>query len=129
MKCTERDKMVKQKHLNVAKITTEILGLGKTVTDILGVISKNNEMLISDIAEKIKKSERSVRKYLKTLVDKGLLERKIEITRNNRLAYKYSMRSPEKIFEILKIDLAAKIDKVESLKTKYWQSKADKRGV
>lgn len=121
--------MIKQKHLNVAKITTEILGLGKTVADILSVISKNKEMLISDIAEKIKKSERSVRKYLKTLVDKGLLEKKIDITRNNRLAYKYSMRSPEKIFEILKIDLTTKIDKVESLKTKYWQSRLDKRGV
>lgn len=129
MEFMEYDKMIKQKHLNVAKITTEILGFGKTVADILSVISKNNEMLISDIAEKIKKSERSVRKYLKTLVDKGLLERKIEITRNNRLAYKYSMRPPEKIFEILKIDLATKIDKVDSLKTKYWQSRADKRGV
>jgi predicted transcriptional regulator len=125
----ESDKMIKQKHLNVAKITTEILGLGKTVADILSVISKNKEMLISDIAEKLKKSERSVRKYLKTLVDKGLLEKKIEITRNNRLAYKYSMRSPEKIFEILKIDLASKINKVESLKTKYWQSRLDRGGA
>lgn len=112
-----------RRHLDITKITTEIFGFGETVAEILRVVSKNNEMLISDIAGKIKKSERSVRKYLKTLVDKGLLEKKVDITRNNRLAYKYSMCSPEKILEILKIDISVKLDKIESLKTKYWQSK------
>jgi predicted DNA-binding transcriptional regulator len=78
-------------HQDIIKVAAKILNLPKTTANLLHVIAKEKGLFISDIIRKMKMSERCVRHHLKILSEKGLLERTVEITRNKRLSYRYSL--------------------------------------
>jgi predicted DNA-binding transcriptional regulator len=86
--------------------------LPKTSSDILTTIAQGRKLLVSDIAKKLKKSERAIRSHLSFLLKKGFLNRKIEITKNKKLAYRYSLRPLNEIVKKLKQELVIKIQKL-----------------
>ncbi|PIV69423.1 MAG: hypothetical protein COS08_04750 [Euryarchaeota archaeon CG01_land_8_20_14_3_00_38_12] len=98
-----------------AKEFSEISGLPQTSSNILVAIAKEGKLLISEIAQKIKKSERIVRKHVRALLEKGFLERKIKVTRNNKLAYNYSLKSINEIVKILRKDMMLKLNRVNDI--------------
>jgi predicted transcriptional regulator len=92
------------------------LNLTKTDAEILRIlISMKGGLLISEIIEHIKRSERNVRKRINILVKKGILKKKVEILENKRLAYIYSLESNKKIIEKAKIQLSNKIEELNNL--------------
>ena len=100
----------------VIKTVVSALNLSKTDAEILkALITTKGGLLISEITEYIKRSERNVRNRLDLLIEKGLLKREIEILRNKRLAYRYSLESPRKIIEKTKSHLFRGIGELDNL--------------
>lgn len=98
----------------IAKVL-ELSSLPKTSTSILDTIAKDGKLLVSEIAKRIKKSERAVRKHLAALTRKGFLNRKIEVTKNKKLAYRYEVKPWKEVIRNLKQDLIMKIHKLNKL--------------
>ncbi|MEW6069713.1 MAG: hypothetical protein AB1485_03775 [Candidatus Thermoplasmatota archaeon] len=86
--------------------------LPKTSSNILATIAGRRKLLVSEISRRVKRSERAVRNHLRVLMRKGFLSRKIEITRNKKLAYRYSLKPLSKIVKKLKQELVIKIRKL-----------------
>jgi len=107
---------MRNNHLErTAKEFSEISSLPQTSSNILVAIAKEGKLLISEIAQKVKKSERIVRKHVGALLEKGFIERKIKITRNNKLAYNYSLRPINEIVKIVRRDLTLKLNRVNDI--------------
>ncbi len=103
-------------HSQFIKTVTSARDLSKTDTEILKVlITKEGGLLISEITEYIKRSERNVRNRLDLLIKKGLLKKKIEVLNNKRLAHRYSLESVEKIVEASKNHLLKKVGELNNL--------------
>lgn len=112
--CDSED--MRNNHLErTAKEFSEISSLPQTSSNILVAIAKEGKLLISEIAQKVKKSERIVRKHVGALLEKGFIERKIKITRNNKLAYNYSLRPINEIVKIVRRDLTLKLNRVNDI--------------
>ena len=104
------------KYSQVIKTVVSALNLSKTDAEILkALITKKGGLLISEITGCIKRSERNVRNRLDFLIKKGLLKREIEVLRNKRLAYRYSLESAKTIVEKAKKHLFRGIDKLNNL--------------
>ncbi|MDI6708778.1 MAG: ArsR family transcriptional regulator [Candidatus Thermoplasmatota archaeon] len=86
--------------------------LPKTSSNILATIAKGRKLLVSEITRRVKRSERAVRHHLSILMKKGFLSRKIDITRNKKLAYRYSLKPLGEIVKKLKQELVIKIHKL-----------------
>ena len=99
-------------HPDIVKVATKILNLPKTAANLLHVIAKEKGLFISDIIRKMKMSERCVRHHLKILSEKGLLKRTVEITRNKRLSYRYSLAKIKGIEQVLKSEVSRKIKEI-----------------
>jgi predicted transcriptional regulator len=98
------------------KTVVSTLNLTKTDSEILKILkSVKGGLLISEIIEKIKRSERNIRKRLNLLNKKGLLIKKVEVLKNNRLAYRYFLESENIIVEKAKIHLSKKIEELNSI--------------
>ena len=94
-----------------------VLNLTKTDYEILKIlITKKSGLLISEITNYIKRSERNVRNRLDLLIKKGLLKKEIEVLKNKRLAHRYSLESTEKIIESSKNHLFRKIKELNNIK-------------
>jgi|GEM_PF-3774515 len=103
-------------HSQFIKTVTSALDLSKTDAEILkALITKKSGLLISEITEYIKRSERNVRNRLDLLIKKGLLKKEVEVLSNKRLAHKYSLVPVEKIVEEAKNHLIKKIGKLNNL--------------
>ena len=88
------------------KTVVSTLNLTKTDAEILKIlISMNSGLLISEIIEHIKRSERNVRKRLNILIEKGLLKKKMEVLENKRLAYRYSLESDKNSLNTFQISI------------------------
>ena len=99
-------------HQDIVKVAAKILKLPKTTANLLHVIAKEKGLFISDIIRKMKMSERCVRHHLKILSEKGLLKRTVEITRNKRLSYRYSLAKIKGIEQMLKAEVSRKIKEI-----------------
>ena len=101
---------------SIIETVISTLKFSKTDIEILKLlISRKGGLLISDIIYYIKRSERNIRKRLKLLINMGILNRKIEILDNNRLAYRYSIESEKKIIEKITDHLNLKIKNLNNL--------------
>ena len=104
------------KYSQIIKTVVSALNLSKTDAEILkALITKKGGLLISEITDCIKRSERNIRNRLDFLIKKGLLKREIEVLRNKRLAYRYSLESAKTIVEKAKKHLFRGIDKLNNL--------------
>jgi predicted DNA-binding transcriptional regulator len=99
-------------HPDIVKVAAKILSLPKTAANLLHVIAKEKGLFISDIIRKMKMSERCVRHHLKILSERGLLKRTVEITRNKRLSYRYSLAKIKGIEQVLKSEISRKIKEI-----------------
>ena len=95
---------------------TNVLDLSKTDSEILKIlITKKSGLLISEITNYIKRSERNVRSRLDLLIKKGLLRKEVEVLDNKRLAHRYSLEPVEKIVESSKNHLLKKIGELNNI--------------
>ncbi len=102
---------------SIIKIVFSTINLTKTDIEILKLlISSKGGLLISDIIQKIKRSERNIRKRIVLLIEKGFLIRKIEILNNKRLAYRYYIESEKNIIDRITNQLYLKIENLNKLK-------------
>jgi predicted DNA-binding transcriptional regulator len=102
---------------SIIKIVFSTINLTKTDIEILKLlISSKGGLLISDIIQKIKRSERNIRKRIVLLIEKGFLIRKIEILNNKRLAYRYYIESEKNIIDRITNQLYLKIENLNELK-------------
>jgi predicted transcriptional regulator len=101
-------------YLSFIKKIASTLNLSKTDVDILKSLIKE-KLLVSEIAKRIKRSERHVRQRLHLLVKKGILVKEIEVLKNKRLAYRYSLRSINNITNEIRGHFLKKIDELDKL--------------
>ena len=103
----------------IIRAIVSTFNLTKTDAEIIQTLTDNKEgLLVSEITERIQRSERNVRARVKILFEKGILHRKVEILGNKRLAYRYYLQPYEKIIEAMKKHLTGKIRKLNLLLTK-----------
>ncbi len=105
---------------SLLKIIVNTLSLTKSDIEILKLLySKKGGLLISDIIEKIKCSERNIRKRIKLLIEKGILTKRIEVLENKRLAYRYFIVNEKRIIEKTINNLNLKIMNLNNLLYDY----------
>jgi len=102
-------------HLRFLKEAVHAMDLSITDFEILQALYEGKHLLISEIVERIKRSERHIRERLKILQENGFLKKDIEVLNNKRLAYRYSLRSVEKIGREIQTKLFKKIDAIDKL--------------
>lgn len=93
----------------------ELLGImGFTDTEIrLYRLLLNNQYTVAAIEREMDVSERTVRKYLKRLHEKGFLQR--EVLTEDRLKYSYEAAPPQQAWERIKADITTLIDAMDQL--------------
>lgn len=90
----------------------------KTALKIIEVLIRTKKKLtISEIANALKISERSVRSYISLLLKKGILRRELEKTKN-KIAYYYYLESFDKILKAIRKELMRKIKTIEKISLK-----------
>jgi predicted transcriptional regulator len=102
-------------YFNVVRKAAALSDLSKTDIEILRTLDEKRKLLVAEIAENIERSERHIRQRLHVLIEKGFLKKEIEILKNKRLAYMYSLESTKKIVEETKNRLFKKISELNSL--------------
>ncbi|MGF3555208.1 MAG: hypothetical protein ACQXXF_08115 [Thermoplasmatota archaeon] len=103
-----------EQHLNFIKKVADTLNLSKTDVEILITLYKKRK-LVSEIAEHISRSERHIRQRLHFLHGKRFLKKEIEVLKNKRIAYRYSLRSIKSIAVEIRRDLLKKLDELDKL--------------
>lgn len=105
---------------NFIKVISNTLSLTKTDIEIIKtLISERGGLLISDLIQKIRRSERNVRNRLDELIRKGVIKREIEILKNRRLAYRYYIESNDNIVNRVKRCLLEEIRELNKFKCLY----------
>jgi predicted DNA-binding transcriptional regulator len=102
-------------YLRFLKEAAHVIDLSRTDFEILKALYEGNQLLISEIVKRIKRSERHIRERLTILQENGFLKKDIEVLNNKRLAYKYSLRSVDNIGREIQIKLLKKIDALDKL--------------
>jgi len=92
-----------------------LLNLPKTDIEIIVTLQKSNNLLISEIANKIKRTQTHVRKRVQFLYKKGILDKKIEVLKNKRIAYRYSLIPLNKMKVRVKTDILAQLKEIETM--------------
>jgi len=70
---------------------------------------------VRDVVKRVRRSERSVRKYLVLLTRKGILEREVVKTARGKLAYLYYVAPVEKISAVLRREISRTAKKLEDI--------------
>jgi predicted transcriptional regulator len=97
-------------------IMVSTFDLTRTDAEILqALIQQKSGMLISDLVETIKRSERTIRQRISTLLDHGILQKEIEVLKNKRLAYRYNIKSKQTLIAKAKKHLLNKIGELNEL--------------
>ena len=74
----------------------DVLRLPRTAARIVNLLARSRRQLsVPEIVAKVRMSERSVRGNLALLLRRGVLERKVIVTAQRRLAYLYRLRPAE----------------------------------
>jgi predicted DNA-binding transcriptional regulator len=93
-----------------------VFRLSGTARAILKVLSRAKQALsVEDIAGRVRRSERAVRTHLMSLVKRGILIRKVIVTKNKKLAYKYTLGPIEKIITSLKTEISRQLRNLEAI--------------
>lgn len=97
-------------------IVVSTFRLTKTDAEILkALIQQKSGLLISDLTRTIQRSERTIRQRIKKLLDHGILQKKIEIQKNKRLAYRYNIKSKQILISKSKQHLLNKVGQLNEL--------------
>ncbi len=97
-------------------LAEKILGLPATASKILKTLARTSKKLnVRDVVKRVRRSERSVRKYLVLLTRKGILEREVVKTARGKLAYLYYVAPVEKISAILRREISRTAKKLEAI--------------
>ena len=92
----------------------DILGLSKTDLAIISSLSRDQKLLVSEIAHQTNRSKRHICERLSLLLEKGLLERELHILHNKRVAYRYSLLSADRITQRLREHLLQTLSELET---------------
>jgi len=106
---------IMERYLSFIVKVADTLNLSKTDIEILATLHERRKLLVSEIAEHIKRSERHIRQRLHVLHEKRLLKREIEVLKNKRIAYRYSLRSTRNIIIEMRRGLLKKLDEIDKL--------------
>ncbi|OGS51054.1 MAG: hypothetical protein A3K65_01010 [Euryarchaeota archaeon RBG_16_68_12] len=97
-----------------ARAFAEALGLPRTARAIIDALARaRGRLAVDDIVRRVRSSERSVRENLSLLLRRGILERRIFVTTNKKLAYLYSLRPVEDLLAAARGDLARTLSRIE----------------
>jgi len=97
-------------------LAEKILGLPATASKILKTLARTSKKLnVRDVVKRVRRSERSVRKYLVLLTRKGILEREAVRTARGKLAYLYYVAPVEKISAVLRREISRTAKKLEDI--------------
>jgi len=91
-----------------------ILDLSKTDLAIISSLSRDQKLLVSEIAAQTQRSKRHICQRLSVLLEKGLLERELHILHNKRVAYRYSLLSSDRITQRLREQLLQTLSELET---------------
>ncbi len=86
------------------------LGLGKKEIKVYMILLKSR-LKIKQLAQKVCLSERTLRRYLKYMQNRGVIERKIVV--GKRLAYEYLSSSPLTIWKNFKAEVKRNISLID----------------
>ena len=89
------------------------LDLSKTDLAIISSLSRDQKLLVSEIASQTKRSKRHICDRLSLLLEKGLLERELHILHNKRVAYRYSLLSSDRLTQRLREQLLQTLTELE----------------
>ena len=92
-----------------------ILDLSKTDLAIISSLSRDQKLLVSEIAHQTNRSKRHICDRLSLLLEKGLLERELYILQNKRVAYRYSLLSTDRITERLREHLLRALSDLDTV--------------
>jgi predicted DNA-binding transcriptional regulator len=113
---SESDKSRRRLPGDLIQAIANVFRLPGTAKMILKVLGRARQTLsVKEIAERVRRSERSVRTHLGILMKKGILIRKVIITKNKKLAYKYALGPIEKIVHSLRSELGKQLKHLEAL--------------
>jgi len=97
---------------------TEISGFlniratGRKILDILARSKRG--LLVSEIIERSKKSERAVRTHLKLLIQLHLIRRKKVVTKKRKLAYRYLALRTQELIRSTKKEMRRRLRRLEA---------------
>ncbi|HLB69313.1 MAG TPA: hypothetical protein VJN63_12815 [Thermoplasmata archaeon] len=95
---------------------SEALRLPRTSRQILDTLSQTRKTLrVEELVERVRRSERSVRENLSLLLRRGILERRIFVTANKKLAYVYSLKPVGNLLSAARQDLSETLRKLEAV--------------
>lgn len=87
--------------------------LPKTALEILQTLrSSSNPLTVRELSRIIGKSERTIRRYIRLLVSKGLVIRDVVKTNTKKLAYRYILPTKDYLEEKLYRELLSFLQKV-----------------
>ena len=92
-----------------------ILDLTKTDLAIISSLSRDQKLLVSEIAHQTNRSKRHICERLSFLLEKGLLERELHILHNKRVAYRYSLLSTDRLTERLREHLLQTLSDLDTV--------------
>jgi predicted transcriptional regulator len=92
-----------------------ILGLSKTDLAIISSLSRDQKLLVSEIASQTRRSQRHICHRLSLLLEKGLLKRELQVLHNKRVAYRYSLLSVDQIAQRLRKQLLQTLSELDAV--------------
>ena len=105
------------RHLNrFAAEVTRGLGIPASCALVIEVLARTGRRLaFSELAQRVRISERSLRSHLRILVARGILLREVSVTATRRLAYEYYIAPLGDILRLVRRELATKIQRLHRL--------------
>ena len=109
---TRIKKIIKErgdKPLELLNPIFEFLGFKRVEIQIYNLLLEKS-LTISQIRKELKVSERTIREYMKRLLEKGVVVRTVRIEK--RLKYVYSALSPEKAWKMMKEEIQKTVEEI-----------------
>jgi len=89
-----------------------ICATGRKILDILEISKRG--LLVSEIIERTKRSERAVRTHLKLLLQLRLIRRKKVVTKKKKLAYRYLALRAHELIRSTKKEMRRRLRRLEA---------------
>jgi len=96
-----------------ASALAEGLHLPQTAGRIVGLLATQGRLSVRQIVARARASERGVRQNLSLLMRKGILERKVLVTANRKLAYTYSLKSVDELLAAAEREFSSMVTRLQ----------------
>ena len=94
-----------------ARGLAEALHLPRTAARIVELLARSRAQLsVKEIVARVRMSERSVRGNLALLLRRGILERRVVVTAQKRIAYLYRLRPAEDLMQTVRRHFSRNLD-------------------